>query len=111
MYSKIEENQTVEMTLNLRKICIDAPWTKRAPKAVRKLKVALQKHFREKKRVVISKELNNFIFARGCKKIPNRVRVRVTKESDLNNAEENVLKADLVIVGSFKGLQEIIVSE
>lgn len=106
---KIEENQTVEMTINLRKICADVPWSRKAVKAIRKFKQAIQKHFRERNKVVMSKELNNFIFARGDTKIPNRVRVRVTKEADSTNAEENVFKTDLVIVGSFKGLNEVIV--
>lgn len=109
MWSKIEENQTVEMTVNLRRICSRLPWTKKADKASKMLKREIQKHFKEKIGVVITSELNNFIHSRGTKKVPSKVRVRVTKESSLKNAEENVLKTDLVIVGSFKNLKEVIV--
>lgn len=108
---KLEENQTVEMTVNLRRLCSSAAWSMRAVKAVRRVKKAIQKHFHESNKVVISKELNNFIFSRGCTKIPNKVRIRVTKEADSINAEENIFRTDLVVVGSFKGLREIIVDE
>lgn len=111
MKTQLEENQTVEMTVNLRRICAGTPWTKRAIKAVKKFRLEIQKHFGEKSRVVLTKELNNFIFSRGVNKVPSKVRVRVTKESDVNNAEENVFKTDLVVVGSFKGLREIVVDE
>ncbi|CAD26169.1 60S RIBOSOMAL PROTEIN L31 [Encephalitozoon cuniculi GB-M1] len=111
MWSKIEENQTVEMTVNLRRICSRLPWTKKASKVVRMLKREIQKHFREEIGVVVTNDLNNFLYSRGIKKIPNKVRVRVTKETSLKNAEENVLKTDLVVVGSFKNLKEVIVDQ
>jgi len=110
-HSKLDENQTVEMTLNLKRICSRIPWAKKANRAVAKLKTAVQRHFNEKNKVVITNKLNNFIFARGNTKIPNKIRIKVSREADVNNAEENVFKTDLVVVGSFKGLKEIIVDE
>lgn len=109
MQPTIEENQTVEMTVNLKRICANLPWARKAPRAMKALRREVQKHFREKIDVVITNALNNFIFSRGEKKIPPKIRVRVTKETSMKNAEENVLKTDLVVVGSFKNLKEVIV--
>ncbi|KAH9411835.1 ribosomal protein L31 [Ordospora pajunii] len=109
MPSKIVEGQTVEITLNLRRIAFSVPSTRKAPGAIRRLKKEIQKYFGEKIGVVVTKELNNFVFSNGKRNIPPKIRVRVTKKTCEKDAEKQILHTDLVIVGSFKGLKEIII--
>ncbi|MEM2739253.1 MAG: 50S ribosomal protein L31e [Candidatus Bathyarchaeia archaeon] len=64
-----------------------APWTDRAPTAVKIVKRFIERHLRveaeEGSRVRISEELNRLIWSRGREKPPRRVKVRVVKEEDV----------------------------
>merc|ERR1719223_1297755 len=59
------------------------------------------------KDVRIDSKLNKFVWSRGVRNIPNRVRVRLTrKRNEDEEADEKLYTiAQLVEVTSFKGLQ------
>ncbi|MCS7112780.1 MAG: 50S ribosomal protein L31e [Nitrososphaerota archaeon] len=64
-----------------------APWTDRAPTAVKIVKRFIERHLgvkaEEGSRVKISEELNRLIWSRGREKPPRRVKVRVVREEDV----------------------------
>ncbi|HLE05756.1 MAG TPA: 50S ribosomal protein L31e [Candidatus Nanoarchaeia archaeon] len=57
---------------------------KRSNKAVRLIREFIMKHAKTDK-VVIKKEINEFVWAHGCKNPPGKVKVKVTKD-DLGKA-------------------------
>jgi large subunit ribosomal protein L31e len=107
----IEENQAIETTIRLSKLIMNAPHTRKAERGVKRFKKAIQNHFRSDEKVVITRELNLYMWSRGPHKMPRKVRVRVTKDVDNDDAEKSVLKCDLVVVGSFKGLKDIVIDK
>ncbi|MHA1764060.1 MAG: 50S ribosomal protein L31e [Promethearchaeota archaeon] len=57
------------------------PRNKWAKKAIRYLREYVQRHFKPES-LIISQEVNEKIWARGIKKPPRKIKVRVTKNSD-----------------------------
>jgi large subunit ribosomal protein L31e len=68
-----------ECTVHLRKHLKGRSFHKRAPTAVKKLREFAQKLMRTKDNRVDAK-LNNHLWSRGIKAVPNRVRVRITRK-------------------------------
>jgi large subunit ribosomal protein L31e len=59
----------------------EAPRNKRAPKAVKLLRAFITRHMKaEGRRIVLSENLNMFIWERSIQKPPRRVKVRLIKE-------------------------------
>ncbi len=71
-----------EYTINLRKGFIDTPRYKRAKKAVNYLKRFVERHAKVNE-VKISKKVNNYIWSRGIKNPPPRIRVVIIKEEGI----------------------------
>ena len=85
---KQEEPKIVEkvLTLNLRRYILRAPRFKRAKKAIKALRELLIRH--SKARVVkMSVRLNQYIWSRGIKKPPAKVKVRIVKKEELAYAD------------------------
>jgi len=64
-----------------------APWTDRAPTAVKIVRRFIERHLgvksEEDGRIRISEELNRLIWSRGREKPPRRVKVRVVREENI----------------------------
>ncbi|HIP16697.1 MAG TPA: 50S ribosomal protein L31e [Methanothermococcus okinawensis] len=76
-------------TIPLRDITNKSKSTKRAPRAIRKVREFLKRHTKSKV-VKLDKSINEKIWERSLNKIPARIRVKVVKE------EESIVKAVLI---------------
>jgi large subunit ribosomal protein L31e len=101
-----------DYTIHLAKYTHKITFKKRAPRAVKEIKKFAQKAMGTKD-VRIDSKLNKFIWSRGVKNVPNRVRVRLSrKRNEDEDAEEKLYTlAQLVEVTTFKGLQTEVVQE
>jgi len=82
----------------LRKEWLKVPRWKRSRKAVRAVREYLIKHMKSED-VKLGKYLNEFIWKRGMKKPPGKIKVKVSKDGDVVRAElfdapENLLEKD-----------------
>ncbi|EEQ81666.1 hypothetical protein NCER_101815 [Vairimorpha ceranae BRL01] len=111
MKTALENNKTMELTVNLGKITKGCNWTKKASIAVKKFRKHLKKMLKTDEKITIQKDLNKFIFSKGLRKVPRRVRIKVERIPDKDNAELNVIKCSHVLVGNFKGLKTEVVKE
>jgi len=78
-----------EYVIPLRKV-YEVPRTKRASRAIRLLKEIIKRHVKAEE-VIISPEVNEYIWSRGREKPPRRVAVKVKKYED-NTAVVELLK-------------------
>ena len=78
-----EEPKTIEkvLTLNLRKYVLRVSRFKRAKKAVKTLRELVMRHSKSKV-VKISVRLNQYIWSRGIRKPPTKVRVKISRKED-----------------------------
>lgn len=99
-----------DYTIHLAKYTHKITFKKRAPRAIKEIKKFAQKAMGTKD-VRIDAKLNKFVWSRGVKNVPNRVRVRLSrKRNEDEDAEEKLYTiAQLVEVTSFKGLQTEVV--
>eukprot|EP01132_Coremiostelium_polycephalum_P004235 gene4235-5301_t len=99
-------------TVNLGKALYGTTFKDRAPKAVKTIKLFAQKAMNTKD-VRIDTKLNTFLWSRGIKSVPKRVRVVLSrKRSEDENAQDQLYTvASLEIVKSFKGLQTAVVND
>ena len=111
MKTALENNKTMELTVNLGKITKGCNWTKKASIAVKKFRKHLKKMLKTDEKITIQKDLSKFIFSKGLRKVPRRVRIKVERIPDKDNAELNVIKCSHVLVGNFKGLKTEVVKE
>ena len=79
-----EGPKTIErvLTLNLKRYILRASRFKRAKKAVKALRDLLTRHSKAKV-VKISTRLNQYIWSRGIKKPPTKVKVRIIKKDNI----------------------------
>ena len=94
-----------DYTINLHKVCHGIQFKKRAPRAVREIARYAQKEIQTKD-VRIDTILNRFIWSKGVRNIPSRVRVRMTrKKNDNEDSEEKFYTlVQHIQVDSFKSL-------
>lgn len=111
MQNLLSENKTIEMTVNLKKVTNNVSWRYKAPFAIRNIKRLIQKNFHSQDEVLIAPELNKAVWVRGMKHVPNKVRIRVERGPCTKNPEKNVFRVSLVIVGGFKGLLTLSLTE
>ncbi|TBT99892.1 ribosomal protein L31 [Hamiltosporidium tvaerminnensis] len=104
MSSVLKHNKITEMTVNLPAVARKVSWKRKASGAMKKLKKFLQKQFNVEGEVVMSPELNKFVWKGGIEKVPRRIRIRVERCTSKKNVEKSALRVSLVLVGSFKGL-------
>jgi len=80
-----------EYIIPLREKCRITPRYKKTPKAIRTIKEFLARHMkiydRDLKKIKLDKYLNEFLWARGIKNPPNKIKVKAIKEGDLVKVE------------------------
>ena len=97
---------TRDYTIHLAKYTHKITFKKKAPRAIKEIKKFAAKSMGTKD-VRIDAKLNKFVWSRGVRNTPNRVRVRLSrKRNEDEDAEEQLYTlAQLVEVSTFKGLQ------
>merc|ERR1712008_441011 len=97
---------TRDYTIHMSKRVHRATFKKKAPRAVKKVREFASKMMGTKD-VRIDAKLNKFIWSKGIKGVPVRIRVRLSrKRNEDEEAEEKLYTlAQLVEVDSYKGLQ------
>jgi len=95
-----------DYTIHLGKLCHKITFKKKAPRAIKEIRKFAEKAMGTKD-VRIDAKLNKYVWATGIRKIPVRVRVRLSrKRNEDEEADEKLYTlAQLVEVSSFKGLQ------
>jgi large subunit ribosomal protein L31e len=69
-------------TIPLRDVTNNSPSTKRAPRAMRKIRDFLKRHTKSDN-IKIDNSINEKVWERSLNKIPARIRVKVVKEDDM----------------------------
>jgi len=90
--SEKKENKVErEYVIPLREKCRIAPRYKKTPKAIKTIKEFLAKHMkiydRDLKKIRLDKYLNEFLWARGIKNPPHKIKVKAIKEGNLVRVE------------------------
>jgi len=95
-----------EYIIPLREKCRPVPRYKKTPKAIKTIKEFLIKHMRiydrDLKKIKIDRYLNEFVWFRGIKKPPIKVKVKAIKKGDLIHVE----LVDVMDKLKFKKLRE-----
>ncbi|XP_053993023.1 uncharacterized protein LOC128884045 [Hylaeus volcanicus] len=109
---KKSECITRDYTIHVSKLVHKVQFKKRAPRAIQEIKKFAQKAMGTTD-VRIDTGLNKFIWSKGVRYLPTRVRVRLTRrKNDEEDAEEKMYTvAQYVPVDSFKGLTTETVEE
>uniref|UniRef100_A0A1B6H4N5 Large ribosomal subunit protein eL31 n=1 Tax=Cuerna arida TaxID=1464854 RepID=A0A1B6H4N5_9HEMI len=104
--SAITEVVTREFTVNLHKRLHGVGSKKRAPRAIKEIKKFAEKQMGTQD-VRIDTSLNKFLWSKGIKGVPFRVRVRLSRRRNDDEDSPNKLftLVTYVNVASFKGLQ------
>eukprot|EP00353_Schmidingerella_taraikaensis_P005586 CAMPEP_0185578150 /NCGR_PEP_ID=MMETSP0434-20130131/12150_1 /TAXON_ID=626734 ORGANISM="Favella taraikaensis, Strain Fe Narragansett Bay" /NCGR_SAMPLE_ID=MMETSP0434 /ASSEMBLY_ACC=CAM_ASM_000379 /LENGTH=122 /DNA_ID=CAMNT_0028195899 /DNA_START=27 /DNA_END=395 /DNA_ORIENTATION=+ len=110
--SAIKENPELsrDVTVNLHKRVHRVTFKKKAPRAVRVIKALASKQMFTSD-VRITPALNKFIWSKGVRNIPTRVRVRLSRKrnEDEEAKEKFYTLVDHVEVPTFKGLATSVV--
>lgn len=103
---------TRDYTIHLAKYTHKITFKKKAPRAIKEIKKFAQKAMGTKD-VRIDAKLNKFVWSRGVRNVPGRVRVRLSRRrnEDDESDEELYTLAQLVEVNTFKGLQTEVVND
>ncbi|KAI8927453.1 60S ribosomal protein L31 [Entophlyctis helioformis] len=103
---------TREYTIHLHKRVYNTTFKKRAPKAVKIIRDFASKAMKTTD-VRIDPSLNQYLWKRGVKAVPHRIRVRVTrKRNDAEDAKEKMYTYVTVVdTTDFKGLQTVTIDE
>jgi len=101
-----------DYTIHLAKCTHKTTFKKKAPRAIKEIKKFAEKAMGTKD-VRIDAKLNKYVWSRGVRSVPTRVRVRLTrKRNEDEDADEQLYTlAQLVEVTSFKGLQTEVVND
>ncbi|GMI63211.1 hypothetical protein ScalyP_jg5217 [Parmales sp. scaly parma] len=97
---------TRDYTINLHKRLHKTAFKKKAPKAIKEI-MAFASSTMKTKDVRIAPELNKYIWSKGVRNVPVRVRVRLSrKRNDDEEAKEKLYThVQVVNIESFKGTQ------
>ncbi len=80
-----------QYTIPLRRAALKVPRYRRAKKAVKQIKEFLARHMKtDEENVKVGRWLNEFVWWRGIKSPPNKVRVNVSKD------DKGIVKAELI---------------
>jgi large subunit ribosomal protein L31e len=95
-----------DYTIHLAKYVHRVTFKKKAPRAIKEIKKFAEKAMGTKD-VRIDAKLNKYVWSRGVRNVPTRVRVRLTRKrnEDEDSAEKLYTLAQVVEVSSFKRLQ------
>ena len=105
MVKATKDVATREYTINIHKRVHRETFKKKAPKAIRAIKKFAEKAMGTKD-CRIDTKLNKFVWSKGVRNVPHRVRVRLSrKRNDDEEADEKLYTlCQLVEVTGFKGL-------
>merc|ERR1719217_536974 len=108
--NRAEDVVTREYTVNLHKRLHGISFKKRAPRAVKEIRKFAQKMMGTED-VRVDTSLNKFIWSKGVRNVPYRVRVQLHRKrnEDEDSAEKLYTLVTVVNVDSFKGLQTTVV--
>jgi len=99
------ETLTTECTIHLSKLLCNKTFNKRAPLAVKKIKKFAAKMMKTKDNR-IDASLNTFLWSKGVKGVPGRVRVRLERKTAPNEKGKHYYTViSNISVPSFKGLK------
>ncbi|CAM9455687.1 unnamed protein product [Choristocarpus tenellus] len=103
---KASEFATRDYTIHLHKRLMGITFKKRAPRAVREVKKFAQQMMKTND-VRIDAKLNKFLFSKGVRNVPHRVRVRLQRRRNQDEEADEKLYTYVqhVEVASIKGLQ------
>ena len=106
------EPVTRDTTIHLAKMTFKKTFKKRAPTALRRIKEFVQKVMLTKD-VRVDSNLNKFIWSKGIKNLPTRVRVRMSRRRNENEdaTEKMYTLVQHIPVESFEGLQTEVVAD
>ena len=106
------EPVTRDTTIHLAKMTFKKTFKKRAPTALRRIKEFVEKVMLTKD-VRVDSNLNKFIWSKGIKNLPTRVRVRMSRRRNENeDAKEKMYTlVQHIPVESFEGLQTEVVAD
>ncbi|GAB5355028.1 hypothetical protein AAMO2058_000170600 [Amorphochlora amoebiformis] len=95
-----------ECTINLHKRLHKTTFKKKAPKAIKEIKAFAQKMMRTED-VRVDVQLNKFLWSKGVRNVPHRVRVRLHRKrnEDEEASDQFYTHVSYVKVESFKGLE------
>mmetsp|Transcript_13249 Transcript_13249/g.19798 ORF Transcript_13249/g.19798 Transcript_13249/m.19798 type:complete len:123 (+) Transcript_13249:69-437(+) len=101
-----------ECTINLHKRLHKTTFKKKAPKAIKEIK-AFAKKLMQTEDVRVDVQLNKFIWSKGVRNVPYRVRVRLHRKhnDDEEASDKFYTHVTYVKVDSFKGLETKIVDD
>mmetsp|Transcript_31816 Transcript_31816/g.84967 ORF Transcript_31816/g.84967 Transcript_31816/m.84967 type:complete len:120 (-) Transcript_31816:206-565(-) len=110
--ARVNDIITREYTINLHKRLIGGTFRKRAPRAITAVRNFAQKTMGTSD-VRVDQKLNKFLWSKGVKNVPYRVRVRLSrKRNDDEDAKEKLFTlCTLVEVDTFKGVGTVIVQD
>ena len=100
------EPVTRDYTINLHRLCHNMQFKKKSPRALREIRRFVQKEMNTED-VRIDPEVNKYVWSKGIRSQPRRVRVRLNRRrnEDEDAAGKFYTTVGLVRVASFKKLQ------
>mmetsp|Transcript_19686 Transcript_19686/g.36223 ORF Transcript_19686/g.36223 Transcript_19686/m.36223 type:complete len:116 (+) Transcript_19686:2429-2776(+) len=100
------EPKTLDYTIHLHKRVHKVAFKKRAPRAIDEIRNFAQRIMKTKD-VRIDRHLNDFVWSQGIRHVPNRVRVRLSRKRNEDEAagEQFYTLVQYVDVDSFEGLK------
>lgn len=104
--SRTQDIVTREYTINLHKRLHGISFKKRAPRAIKAIKDFAQKTMSTED-VRIEPQLNKFVWSKGVRNVPYRVRVRLSRKRNEEEEAGNelfILVSHVKVDGKFKGL-------
>jgi large subunit ribosomal protein L31e len=109
---KNDEPVTRDYTINLRKRLHKVTFKRRAPTAIKEIRKFAQKHMATND-VRVAVGLNQYLWSKGIKSVPGKVRVRMQrKRNDDEDTEEKMYTlVSYVPVSEFKGFTTELVDE
>jgi large subunit ribosomal protein L31e len=110
--SRVNDIVTREYTINMHKRLMGQTFKTRAPRAISEVRKFAKKVMGTSD-VRIDQKLNKYLWSKGIKNVPYRVRVRIArKRNDDEDAKEKLYSmCTLVDVDTFKGVGTNIVQE
>ena len=110
--SKGLEPVSRDYTIHVAKMTHKVAFKKRAPVAIRKIKAFVEEVMKTKD-VRIDADLNKFLWSKGVRNVPTRVRVRLSRRrnEDEDSNEKLYTLVQHVPVESFKGLNTEVVAD
>ena len=104
MAGVVNEDKVVVMTVNLWKITRGTSWIKLADTAVSRIKRGVKRQFRTNADVRIDINLNMFMWAKGRRSIPPKIRVKVSRRPSYKDNSKTEFYVEHVVVPKFKEL-------